>query len=176
MKKTLIIIDMQNDFLTGALANPTANEIVAPLVDFIKTNAFDYIVFTQDTHNAKEYSNSQEGKNLPVMHCEYLSKGWEVAEPLVATARKSKAVVSYISKPTFGFKYWGNLRELEQAGEIHICGTCTDICVMANVALIKTFFPETPIYVHANLCAGLTAHAHECALETMRSMQVNIVC
>ena len=176
MNKVLIIIDMQNDFLTGALANPTANALVEPIADFIKNNTFNNIIFTQDTHREGEYAETQEGRKLPIPHCIYPYEGWRIAQPLEEAALQTmtKGLICII-KPTFGYKDWGDMRELEHADEIHVCGTCTDICVITNVALLKTFFPETPIYLHANLCAGLTPHKHECAIETMRSMQVEIV-
>lgn len=173
MNKVLIIIDMQNDFLTGTLANPDANALVEPIVELINSNQFNEYIFTMDTHDKYHYYDTQEGQKLPVLHCNLLSKGRNIDDRLIEAVKKYG--YSTITKYTFGFKHWRSIQALEHVDEIHVCGTCTDICVITNVALLKTYYPEVPIYVHANLCAGTSKHAHECAIETMRSMQVNIV-
>ena len=173
MKKVLIIIDMQNDFLTGTLANPAAAALVEPIVELINSNQFDEYIFTMDTHYSYSYYDTQEGQKLPVLHCNRLSDGWNIDDRLIEAVKKYG--YSTIQKYTFGFKHWRSTPALEHVDEIHVCGTCTDICVITNVALLKTYYPEVPIYVHEKLCAGLTPHTHECAIETMRSMQINIV-
>ena len=172
MKRLLVIVDMQKDFIDGSLANEDAKAIVPDLCKFIKEWDGD-IVCTQDTHE-DDYLDTQEGKNLPIPHCIFQTEGWlidkDIREALVGKNFDT------IEKNTFGSEYlaegYGYCRKYD---EIVFVGTCTDICVISNVLTYKAFHPETPLVVYADLCAGLTKEKHEAALEVMRSCQVNVL-
>ena len=171
--KTLIIVDMQNDFIDGALANPAAAAIVKPMAEYIK-NFDGQIIFTRDTHYPN-YMETQEGKNLPIMHCQYGSEGWEIQDDLFEAVRDRDAEWSVVDKNSFGDTY-----ELEDeidayADEIYLCGTCTDICVISVALNLKARFPEIKMYCIADLCAGLTPEKHTAALEVMRSCQIEVI-
>lgn len=171
MKKLLVIVDMQKDFIDGSLANKDAKAIVPNLCEFIKEWDGD-IVCTQDTHR-DDYLNTQEGRKLPVKHCIILTEGWlidkDIREALVGKDFDT------IEKKTFGSEYlaggYGFCREYD---EVVFVGTCTDICVISNVLAYKASHPETPLAVYADLCAGLTPEKHEAALKVMESCQVDI--
>lgn len=178
MKKLLIVIDMQNDFIAGSLANPAAQEIVKPMAEFIEQWEGD-IIFTQDTHY-ENYLETQEGKKLPIKHCIYDSKGWQIASDLLSKALADNPDrVTAVTKPTFGSLEWKEFLTSESGdckyGEIYLCGTCTDICVVSNALILKTTFPEVPVSAIGNLCAGLTKEKHEAALEVMKSCQVEVI-
>ena len=174
-EKVLIIIDMQNDFISGSLANKDAEAIVEPLCEYIKTFK-GRIICTKDTHD-EEYLKSQEGKKLPVEHCIYDSAGWCIDDRILKALRGKKWIA--ITKKTFGTTEWqqswiGGSSWAKGNAEILLCGTCTDICVISNALILKALFPETSVTVLSNLCAGLTPELHEAALKVMRSCQVNI--
>ena len=171
-RKVLIVIDMQYDFIDGALANKDAEAIVKPICDLIKGEEWDEIVLTRDTHY-RDYSTTAEGKKLPVPHCIEGTKGWLVHEDIVKAVMETGRMPVYIDKPTFGYKGWNNWY-LEDA-DITVVGTCTDICVVSNVLILKAMFPEANIKVIDNLCAGLTREKHEAAIETMKSCQVDVI-
>ena len=169
--KILIVVDMQNDFVTGSLANPAAQAIVpkiAKKIDQYLKKGYR-VIFTRDTHSA-DYLETPEGKNLPIPHCIYGTWGWVVVNEL------NHPECKHIDKSTFGYKYWeyeiynGN-GEIEN---IELVGTCTDICVISNALLLKTVYPNIPISVDSSCCAGLSPTKHEAALETMRSCQINV--
>lgn len=171
MRNYLIVVDMQNDFIDGALGTKEAEAIVEKVAE--KIRAFDgEVIFTRDTHG-EEYLSTLEGKNLPVVHCVRGSEGWKIREGLEAI--RPAAV---IDKPTFGSAELGALlaqRDLEEKiGEICVIGLCTDICVISNALLIKAFLPETPIRVDAECCAGVTPQSHRNALEAMKMCQIAI--
>ena len=169
--KTLIVVDMQNDFVTGSLANPAAQEIIPFIKSEIESGKYSNILFTQDTHTNR-YLYSLEGRNLPVTHCVQGTYGWEIVKELRDYATEGNT----IWKPTFGFAgWWHDEYGLLEADEIVIVGTCTDICVVSNALIIKALWPEKPITVLANGCAGVTPEKHAAALETMRSCQINVV-
>ena len=174
MKKILLVIDMQNDFIDGALGTPEAVAIVenvkAKILSYPKENVFA----TRDTHTDL-YMDTQEGRNLPVPHCIRGSQGWEI-RPDIAELIYSDHI---IDKPTFGSTQLAKLMEIlehreEEGIEIELIGLCTDICVVSNALLIKATLPETPISCDASCCAGVTPAKHEAALETMRSCQIKI--
>lgn len=172
MNKTLIIVDMQNDFITGSLANPAAQAIVKPMAEYIK-NFEGQIIFTRDTH-FNNYFETQEGKNLPIKHCISATAGWEIHDDLYATLR-NKTDWSIVNKYSFG-----DIEMLDDeldayVDEIYICGTCTDICVISVALNLKARYPEVKIYCIADLCAGLTPEKHEAALEVMRSCQIEVI-
>jgi nicotinamidase-related amidase len=185
MKKITIVIDMQNDFLTGALANPDAISIIPSVIEEIKSA--DFVVYTRDTHGSN-YSETQEGKKLPVPHCIDTTWGWEIVDELNPQTLVNNNVLAgkrwYIfNKPTFGsVNIWngivGNFPDLildNEDVEITFCGTCTDICVVSNALIVKSLYPEAVVNVKADACAGLTPEKHKAALEVMSSCQINII-
>lgn len=175
MKKTLICIDMQVDFLTGSLANPAAAAIAEPMAEYIK-NFDGNIIFTRDTH-FDDYLQTQEGKNLPIPHCIYGTEGFEIATALGAAAeKKGWEHIQVVNKFAFGdIKRLVGETDLEEADEIYLCGTCTDICVVSIGLNLKAAYPETKMYCIANLCAGLTPKKHAAALEVMKSCQIEVI-
>ena len=171
MDKLLIIVDMQNDFIDGALANPAAQAIVPRIVDFAK-NWTGEIGITYDTHK-ENYLDTQEGKNLPVAHCIINTDGHKL-NAQIAEVISNK--ISYtVMKPAFGFAGWGRYGLDKHFDEVILVGTCTDICVVSNVLAIKAAYPELKVSVIADLCAGLTPEKHNAAIEVMKSCQVNII-
>ena len=166
MKKTPIVVDMQNDFIDGSLGTQEAQAIVGKVKDKIKSYQENYgeIIFTRDTHT-KDYLNTNEGKHLPVEHCIAGTEGWRIADGLEI------ADAVYIDKPSFGYMDWKhyNLEEVE------IVGLCSDICVVSNALIIKATYPEINVTVDASCCAGVTPETHKAALETMKMCQVNVI-
>ena len=172
MRKILLVIDMQNDFVDGALGTPEAAAIVERVVEEIGKYSTSDIIATRDTH-PENYLETQEGRNLPVIHCVKGTPGWEL-NAKVAAALKGAAI---IDKPTFGSRELAErLASLAQDDELDITlvGLCTDICVISNALLIKAFLPETPVRVIAGCCAGVTPASHQAALDTMRMCQIQI--
>ena len=169
MKKILVVVDMQNDFIDGALGSKEAVAIV-PYVKQ-KIESFDgKVFFTRDTH-FDDYMTTQEGKNLPVPHCVQNTAGWEIRAELDAL-RKTDA----IDKITFGSKdLIGVIEQEKDVESITFVGLCTDICVISNVMLTKAFFPEIPLIVDAKGCAGVTPESHQNALNAMKMCQVEIL-
>jgi nicotinamidase-related amidase len=171
--KTLIVVDMQNDFIDGTLANPAAQAIIPDMAEYIKNFEGD-IIFTRDTHYPN-YMETQEGRNLSIMHCQYGSEGWEIQDDLFEDVRGTNIEWSVVDKNSFGDTY-----ELEDeidayTNEIYLCGTCTDICVISVALNLKARFPEIKMYCIADLCAGLTPEKHAAALEVMRSCQIEVI-
>ena len=173
MRKILLVIDMQNDFISGALGTPEAEAIVSQVAEEIRKYPTENVIATRDTHT-ENYLNTQEGRKLPVVHCVKGTSGWEL-HPEIAAALKGAAV---INKPTFGSKELAEKLSLlsEQDDlEVSLAGLCTDICVVSNALLIKAFLPEMPVRVIADCCAGVTPESHQAALDTMRMCQIEIV-
>lgn len=174
MKKILVVVDMQNDFVDGALGSEQAVAIVDGVVKKIENFDGDIIV-TYDTHG-ENYINTQEGKNLPVPHCIKGSDGWKLNSKVQAAVDKRE--YKAIEKPTFGST---ELPEYIRANydpdetEIELIGLCTDICVVSNALLIKANFIETKVSVDASCCAGVTVESHNAALTTMKMCQVNVI-
>lgn len=167
MKKVLIVIDMQKDFVDGSLANQAAQEIVTPITEYIR--AFDgKVIATRDTHET-EYLTTAEGKRLPVEHCIKGTDGWKIMDEIAAALQERNAVI--LDKPTFGYLGWGMLGEYDEAVLI---GTCTDICVVSNALILKAMFPDLNVKVVENLCAGTTKENHSAALQVMRCCQVDV--
>lgn len=166
MKKTLIVVDMQNDFIDMALGTKEAVAIVPKvqekIQEYIKNG--DDVIYTRDTHQ-KDYLQTMEGKNLPVEHCIQGTKGWEIAEGLYVEGCK------IIDKPNFGWPKWNE----EQLEEVELVGLCTDICVVSNALIIKSMFPEAVVKVDSSCCAGVTVESHNAALKTMEMCQVQVV-
>lgn len=173
--KYLIVIDMQNDFVDGALGTPEAQAIADAVVEEAKS--FDgTVAFTLDTHG-EDYLSSQEGANLPVPHCIKGTPGWQLIPALDSVAHERNARI--FEKPTFGSTDLAAWLQAENAANpiesIELVGVCTDICVVSNALLIKAVLPEVALVVDAALCAGVTPAAHEAALATMRSCQVQVL-
>ena len=179
MKKITIVIDMQNDFLTGALANPDAVSIIPSVLDEIKSA--DYVIYTRDTHGSN-YSETQEGKKLPVPHCIEGTWGWQIVDELDPNNIADVELWHIVDKPTFGSvniwadMYFADLLNWDGNGvEVTFCGTCTDICVVSNAMIVKSLYPELTVNVKADACAGLTPEKHKAALDVMSSCQINII-
>ena len=173
MKKLLLVIDMQNDFIDGALGTKEAEKILPAVVQKVENFDGD-VIFTRDTH-FENYMETQEGKNLPVPHCVRGTTGWELAPELERLRVERNAPV--FDKLTFGCKELpAYLAEHYPEGldSVEIIGVCTDICVISNALLLKAFFPELPITVTASLCAGVTPASHENALEAMKMCQISV--
>lgn len=171
----LVVIDMQKDFVDGALGTPEAQAIV----EGVAARARDFegtVVFTRDTHEPN-YLETQEGRNLPVVHCVRDTPGWELVPELEEVRRTRDAMV--FDKPTFGsvaLVWWlAQQNDETPIDSIEVIGLCTDICVVSNALLIKAHFPEIPVRCEAALCAGVTPAAHDAALSTMRSCQVEVL-
>ncbi len=171
-KKTLIVIDMQYDFVSGVLGTKEACNIIDKVKTKINTYTEnnDEIIFTRDTHG-ENYLNTNEGRYLPVEHCIKDSDGWQVVSELDIPE------CEHIDKPNFGWTNWandidGNKRNFT---EIELVGVCTDICVVSNALILKAFFPEINITVDASCCAGVTPELHLSALNTMKSCQINVI-
>lgn len=171
-RQVLVVVDVQNDFVTGSLGNPQAEAVVAAIVEHARD--FDgTVVLTQDTHD-DGYLATNEGRNLPVEHCLRGTWGWELVDDLRALA-EARGWKSY-EKPTFGSTELARdlvaLNEREPIGSVELIGFCTDICVVSNALLIKAHLPETNVKVTPELCAGVTPRSHDAALQTMRSCQI----
>lgn len=172
MKTLLVVVDMQNDFVTGALGTREAQAILSAVN--AKIAASERVVYTLDTHGA-DYSATQEGRNLPVPHCIKGTWGHALAEGLTVAEGSTM-----IEKPTFGSTELGMLvRGLAENGQIdrvELVGLCTDICVISNALLIKAFCPELQVTVDAACCAGVTPESHKNALAAMKMCQIQVSC
>ena len=164
--KTLIVIDMQNDFVTGSLGTKEAQAIVPNVKRKIQDyyDRGDQVIFTMDTHDT-DYLETQEGKMLPVEHCICETKGWEIVDGLEVPD------CIHVNKTSFGWDGWYEFNY----EEIELIGVCTDICVISNALILKAQFPEIKITVDASCCAGVTSELHEAALKVMRSCQINVI-
>ena len=169
MEKILIVVDMQNDFIDGALGTSEAMAIVPYVKEVIES--FDgKVFFTRDTH-FENYMQTQEGANLPVSHCIKGTEGWQIRAELDAL-RKTEP----IDKITFGSSdlvdVLGNEKDIES---ITFVGICTDICVISNAMVVKAFYPEIPLIVDAKGCAGVTPESHKRALDAMKMCQISVI-
>ena len=172
MRKILIVIDMQNDFIDAALGTKEAVSIVENVKAKIRSFPVEDVIATMDTHD-EDYMQTQEGKNLPVMHCIRGTDGWKI-RPDIAELLTGARIYE---KPTFGSTALAaDLKELSEKEEIELelVGLCTDICVVSNALLLKAAMPEVKISVDAACCAGVTPQKHLAALETMRSCQIEV--
>lgn len=172
--KFLVVVDMQNDFVTGPLSSPEASAILGRVVE--KAESFDgRIIFTMDTHD-ETYGGTQEGRLLPVSHCIKGSEGWKLVKPLDEISGEKGAMV--FEKNSFGSislaQYLSDVNEAEPISSITLIGVCTDICVVSNALLLKAYLPEVEIHVDPSCVAGVSKNKNEAALETMRSCQIII--
>lgn len=175
----LVVVDMQNDFVSGALGTAEARNIVPYVVGRVVDgiNRGEEVLFTRDTHGP-DYLDTQEGRKLPVSHCVRGTEGWEIIEQLREYAAHP------IDKPTFGSQYLGALlksrdEDLKKRGKpgvekVTLVGLCTDICVISNAMLIKAFLPEAEVVADAKCCAGVTPESHKNALEAMKMCQITV--
>ena len=168
----LVVVDMQKDFISGALGTKEAVAIVPRVTEKIAQakKAGKTVVFTRDTHH-ENYLQTQEGKNLPVEHCIRGKNGWELRseiQELIST--------EVIDKPTFGSRKLAEFLKKQETeiDSITLVGLCTDICVISNAMVLKAFMPEIPITVDASCCAGVTPESHENALKAMEVCQIQI--
>lgn len=171
MKKLFLVIDMQNDFIDGALGTAEAINIVEPLracLEEVSKDKNTDIFFTLDTHT-DNYLSTAEGKKLPVPHCIKGSKGWEIS-PLLQPYTKEATL---FEKPTFGSTELAPA--VKDYDSITIAGLCTDICVISNALLLKAFYPEKEIIVDSRLCAGVTPESHENALNAMKMCHIDVI-
>ena len=175
MSKILIVVDMQNDFVTGALRNEDAIKIVPNVVEKVSKAVKDKdceVIFTYDTHDT-DYLETEEGANLPVEHCINLSEGWK----LIPELRDLSAGERFFRKDTFGSM---DLAEYLRIGitnvkSIELIGLCTDICVISNAVAAKMAQPNVPIYVDAACCAGVSPESHDTALAAMKAIHVHVL-
>ena len=170
MKKAIVVVDMQKDFIDGALGTKEAQAMLPRMEAKLAAAraAGTALVFTMDTHG-EDYLATQEGKRLPVPHCIRGTKGWEIAASLHPFVKEAAAVVE---KPTFGSTELPAV--LADYDEIELVGLCTDICVISNALLLKAFYPEKRISVDSSCCAGVAVESHEDALRAMKMCQVDV--
>lgn len=167
----LVVVDMQNDFIDGALGTPEAQKILPRVVDKVK-NFDGKVIFTRDTHG-EDYLQTQEGRKLPVRHCIRGTHGWQIRDSL-----QTYCVGEPVDKGTFGSTALGmqmsRMHEEEPIDRIELVGLCTDICVISNAMILKAFLPEIGISVDGACCAGVTPESHERALRAMEACQIAV--
>ncbi len=172
MRKILIVVDMQNDFIDGALGTKEAIAIV-PNVKKLIESFNGTVLFTRDTH-FDNYAETQEGINLPVKHCIKGTDGWQIRKEL-----DELRTTNVIDKVTFGSCDLGpllvKLNSEDPIESVTLVGLCTDICVISNAMITKAFLPEVPVIIDANCCAGVTPETHENALKAMEVCQIKII-
>lgn len=170
MKKVLVVIDMQNDFIDGILGSPEAQKILPRVCERIEDaikNNYD-IIFTKDTHSA-DYLNTEEGKKLPIKHCIKGSYGWEFPDALKIYAK------NVIEKGQFGTLKLVDYLQNDKPEIVEILGLCTDICVINNAMIIKAALPESKIFVNSACCAGTSPENHLTALSAMSACHIDII-
>lgn len=169
MKNLLIVVDMQNDFITGSLGGIEAQAILPYVEEKIRDAiaAGDEVVFTKDTHHPS-YLTSQEGTHLPVLHCVEGTPGWEIHSTLVPYAK------TIFVKPGFGSTELVDYVRAGSYGHVELVGLCTDICVVTNALMLKGALPELPIRVDSKGCAGVTPQTHQAAIDTMKMCQIDV--
>jgi len=181
--KVLIVVDMQKDFIDGALGTPEATAIITEVIERIEAGRGELVLFTQDTHN-EDYLDTPEGKKLPVVHCIEGTEGWEI-NPAIKTAWKNHPdtiVISDLHDNTFTKPVFGSVEMVEflktkqsEIESIEILGICTDICVISNAIMIKNTLPHIEISVNSACCAGVTPQSHQEALNVMKMCHINIM-
>lgn len=185
MRKILVVVDMQNDFIDGALGTHEAVSIVDNVCTKIREGEWDYIFTIQDTHDGDDYLETQEGKKLPILHCIDGTEGHRLHKNICSVIERT--LCNTVALLKFGFGSESLVSELWNiilsedlslyAGYINltIIGVCTDICVISNALLLKAHYPEMRITVDASCCAGSTPEKHKMALEVMKSCQIDII-
>lgn len=188
--KALVIVDMQNDFLNGPLGNDHCRKAIDGVLKLIPEEKWDYVFLTKDTHS-ENYSKTLEGEKLPVPHCIQGTDGWQIEQKIIDELLKNKLNCMDVEKPTFGstdlqkaivdeyeWKYGEQAAKMLGRGvdlEIHVCGVCTSICVLANVVLLRATWPDAKIVVHADACGDVTKEMHEAAKICFKSQQCEVV-
>ena len=178
--KVLVVVDMQKDFVDGALGSPEAQAIVPNVAEKVKQYSEmenGLVVYTRDTHFS-DYMYTREGRYLPVPHCIFETEGWEIIPEVLV----DQVTVVIFNKETFGYSaiaeeiaYIVNGEMDQEIDSIEVCGLCTDICVISNALILKANFPDVPFVVDSSCCAGVTPEKHEAALEVMRSCQIDVI-
>ena len=181
-KQILLVIDVQNDFITGALRNEAAIAQLPNIVKLLKNEKFDEVHVTMDTHE-KNYLETLEGKKLPVEHCIKGTWGWHMPEEVVKTKAIQNAEI--YEKPTFGstrlaghlaaILTWDNITTFPTDYEFTIVGFCTDICVVSNALMLRAHFPNSKISVRKDCVAGVTPESNVAALLTMKMCQIEVI-
>jgi len=173
MQDTLIVVDMQKDFITGSLGSKDAEAIVENVRGKVKSyyDAGKKIIFTKDTHK-NDYLSTFEGTRLPVEHCIFGTDGWHITEDILKGIDCDASNVMVVKKMGFGYKYYA---EIFDGGSVEVCGLCTDICVVSNALLIRSMFPSSEIIVDAKCCAGTTKDKHNAALDVMESCLIDVI-
>lgn len=176
----LVVVDVQNDFVTGSLGSEEAKSKIPNIVNLIKSKDWDLVLATRDTHQ-ENYLSKREGRVLPIKHCIENTDGWNICPEVAAELSKIPSnKLEYVDKTTFG-RIALPLDILKHTGltaktvNVTFCGFCTDICVISNVMLVRAGMPEAEIYVVEDCCAGVTPQSHQAALDVMTSCQINIV-
>ena len=172
MKKVLIVIDMQNDFVSGTLGSEAAKAIVPSVIQEIESDAYDAVYATMDTHTER-YGETLEGHLLPVAHCIKDTQGWQIEKSVSDALEKRNAVI--IEKPTFGSEKLKDEIQRLNPQEIVLVGLCTDICVCSNAMLLRAALPDTPIHVVKEACAASAAAKQQEALDIMESCQITAI-
>jgi nicotinamidase-related amidase len=178
MKKILVVVDMQNDFITGCLGNDECRAVVPKVADVIRTGDYDHVYVTMDTHD-ENYLSTQEGHKLPVVHCVAGSDGWKINAEVAKALEETYALdaISTVTKESFGSIELGSLIKEHCAGDdaqIDFVGVCTGICVISNVMILKAFMSEAKVCVIEDACACVTPESHKTAIEAMKTAQVDI--
>ncbi len=174
-QKLLVVVDMQKDFIDGALGSKEAVRIVDNCAEKIRNTKQngDVVIFTRDTHS-DDYMQTEEGANLPVPHCISGSEGWMICSELKGLSEGC----TVFDKVTFGSVSLGEeAKKLLEEGKfesIELIGLCTDICVISNALLLKAFCPNVPVYVDASCCAGVSPESHDTALAAMETCQIHV--
>lgn len=175
MSRMLVVVDMQRDFIDGALGSAQAQAIVPKVIEKIK-GFKGQVLYTRDTHD-EGYLDTLEGKKLPVVHCVFGSDGWQLEEEIGKLAKENNSLI--FDKPAFGSLglagCLSGIAKVAKIDEIELVGLCTDICVISNALLLKATLPETNIVVDGSCCAGVTPESHETALKAMAACQVEIL-
>ena len=181
--KVLIIVDMQNDFISGSLGTAEAIDVVSNVVKRVENSSDELILFTKDTHQ-EDYLNTAEGKKLPVPHCIEGTEGWMIDEAILNAWRSNKNTIRLpeLHENTFAKPVFGSVDLVEflkarssEISEIEILGVCTDICVISNAIMIKNTMPEIKICVNSNCCAGVTPKTHDEALSVMKMCHIDVI-
>lgn len=186
IKKVLVVVDMQIDFISGSLGTKEAQRIVQHVVSKIKNcGPGTLVILTKDTHK-ENYLDTQEGRNLPVKHCIEGTPGWSICDEVSNAVKHNPGIILYssrdvsqsrVKKDRFGSVDLANIiKQYEDSIEsIELVGLCTDVCVISNAILLKAFMPEVPIIVDASCCAGVTPESHKNALQAMKMCQIHII-
>ncbi len=172
--RVLVVVDMQKDFIDGALGSPEAQAIVPNVIEKIKSyqKGNDVVLYTADTHHEWDYDNTIEGKKLPIRHCMVHTEGWEIPEEI------RMGSINVFRKEAFGSLFLPQYivsNFINRLDSVELVGLCTDICVISNAMILKAHLPSTPIMVDAKCCAGTSPESHERALQAMEVCHIDVV-